>query len=124
LMVGHFLPPDRDPAGAFQWYRKALAPGSYLAVSHLASDLAPVNSAGIVETLRRHQIEVFPRTRAEVSALVLGDDFEWVAPEQFPLEPATPELVTTSRWRPDHGDSYPANPDEDGLYAGVARKPS
>ncbi|MFD1046393.1 DUF664 domain-containing protein [Kibdelosporangium lantanae] len=49
-------------------------------------------------------------TLAEVLELV--GDFELVPPG----------LVTTSRWRPDEMDDIPDDPQDDALYAGVARK--
>jgi len=61
--------------------------------------------------MRSTQNNVFPRTRAQV--LDLFGDFELVEPE----------LVTTSQWHPDYSVAPAVDPQEDGLYAGVAIKP-
>jgi hypothetical protein len=87
-----------------------LAPGSYLALTHLTDDFESVRGDKIIETMKNTQNNVFPRTRAEV--LDLFGDFELVEPG----------LVTTSRWRPDEMDDVPADEELDGLYAGVGRK--
>jgi hypothetical protein len=111
ITIGHYLPPERDPFGAFRTYRGVLASGSFIALTHLTNDFQNVDAGGIVETMKSTQNHVFPRSRAEVLELV--GDFELVSPG----------LVTTSRWRPDEMDDVPEDPQDDGLYAGVARKP-
>jgi hypothetical protein len=110
VAIGHYLPPDRDPFGAFRQYRAALAPGSHLALTHFTDDFGSMRGDEIIETMKSTQNNVFPRTKAEVLELI--GDFELVPPG----------LVTTSRWRPDEMDDVPDDPHEDGVYAGVARK--
>src|SRR5579863_9773615 len=41
LAILHFIPDGDDPAGIVATLARALAPGSYLAISHLTGDLAP-----------------------------------------------------------------------------------
>ncbi|MBB5896899.1 SAM-dependent methyltransferase [Kutzneria kofuensis] len=110
VTIGHYLPPATDPVGVFARYRDAVAPGSHLALSHLTDDFAGLHGDAIVETMRSTQNNVFPRTRARV--LELFGDFALVAPG----------LVTTSGWRPDDSTAAAVDPEEDGLYAGVAVK--
>lgn len=111
ITIGHYLPPDCDPAGVFARYRDAIAPGSHLALTHLTDDFTSVHGDEIIETMKSTQNHVFPRTREQV--LELFGDFELVEPG----------LVTTSGWRPDHGIAPAVDPERDGLYAGVAVKP-
>ena len=109
VTLGHYLPPQSRPVEVFAQYRDAIAPGSYLALTHLTDDFESVNGAEIVETMRATRDNVFPRTRDEV--LAMFDGFELVEPG----------LTTTSQWRPESGITV-IDPAEDGLYAGVARR--
>ena len=109
VTLGHYLPPRSRPAQIFAGYRDAVAPGSYLVLTHLTDDFDSVNGDEIVDTMRATQDNVFPRTRAEV--LAMFDGFELVEPG----------LTTTSLWRPEPGIAV-ADPAEDGLYAGVGRR--
>ena len=109
VTLGHYLSPQSRPLEVFAAYRDAIAPGSYLALTHLTNDFESVNGEEIVETMRATRDNVFPRTRSEV--LAMFDGFELVEPG----------LTTTSQWRPELGISA-VNPVEDGLYAGVGRK--
>jgi hypothetical protein len=111
LTVGvlHFVPPELDPAAVVAGYREAVAPGSYLALSHFTADLQPVEMAGIVAVMRRSSNPVYPRTHAEVTALL--DGFELVEPGVVPLP----------RWRPEDG-ACDEDADRAGIFAGVGRK--
>ena len=109
ITIGHHIGPDRDPIGVFARYRAALAPGSYLAITHATLDLATERSEA-AEKVATQQISIFPRSRAEV--LELFGEFELVEPG----------LVTTSQWHPDRGDDVAKDPSMDAFYAGVARK--
>ncbi len=111
ITIGHYLS-DADGAGeVFAAYRDALAPGSWLAITRLTDDFAGVDAEAMARSSDEITRDVLhPRSKDEVPALF--GDFELVPPG----------LVTTSQWRPDPS-STPA-PDQDGMYAGVARKPS
>jgi hypothetical protein len=41
LAIAHFLPDSDDPAGIVAALAGAMAPGSYVAISHLTADFAP-----------------------------------------------------------------------------------
>jgi hypothetical protein len=109
VTLGHYLPPQSHPVEMFARYRAAIAPGSFLALTHLTDDFESVNGAEIVATMKATRDNVYPRSRAEVQAMF--DGFELVAPG----------LTTTSQWRPEPGITV-VDPAEDGLYAGVARR--
>jgi hypothetical protein len=97
--------PDEIVAGLMD----ALPSGSYLAISHPASDIHP----GQAEAQRRYNERVSTpqtlRTRAEVSRFFEG------------LDLVPPGLVYVHTWRPGPDDIVP--PDGVSAYGGVARKP-
>jgi hypothetical protein len=79
VKILHFVPDEDDPASIIAEYRKMMAPGSYLAVSH-ASDVGRPDQVGPLTELYRHTAAPLTmRTRLEVEGL-LGA-FELVAPE-------------------------------------------
>ncbi|EOD64873.1 SAM-dependent methyltransferase [Amycolatopsis vancoresmycina] len=106
ITLGHYLPEVR---GVFAAYRDALAPGSYLALTHLTNDFAVLNDPRVAETMRSTQDHIYPRSRDEV--LALFDGFELVEPG----------LTTSANWRPDRLAAV-VDPEEDGLYAGIGVK--
>jgi trans-aconitate methyltransferase len=107
LAILHFLPDTVDPASVVTTLAGTLAPGSYLAVSHLTADFAPeqvTTAARAYNTLA--PVPVNPRTHAQVTALLGG----------HPL--VAPGVVKVTQWRPDTGMQSHGPAD---LYAGVAR---
>jgi hypothetical protein len=111
VTLGHYIPPEADPAGMFGRYRDAVAPGSYLALTHLTDDFEAVHGDEIIETMRSTRDNVFPRSREQVLELFAGFDL------------VDPGMVTTSYWRPGPGVTVAIDPEDDGLYAAVGRKP-
>jgi len=110
LAVMHFLPGADDPAGIVAALAGALAPGSFVAISHLTADLAPGPvSAGVSAYNTAVPTAVIPRSHAQVSALFGG----------LPLVP--PGVVPLAEWRPPitgPGGQAPCD-----MYAGLARVP-
>jgi hypothetical protein len=106
--VLHFFSPGEDPAGIVRQLMTPLAPGSYLAITHLARDVA---GDALAETFRRLNAEmaesVILRTRDEVAAL-FGN-----------LELTEPGLVQLPQWHPDP-DAPPPGPLP--MWCGLARK--
>lgn len=111
LMVAvlHFVPDDDNPQAAIARYREALAPGSYLAVSHGSWDGVSQEGQESGEQVnaiyRRTDSPLVLRTGAEVAAFFTG------------LEVVDPGVVPLSEWRPDSDDAYIS------AYAGIGRKP-
>jgi trans-aconitate methyltransferase len=109
LATLQFIPDADDPYGIVKHLMSKTAPGSYLAISHPASDL---DSEKAAEVARRYNELVTGtltlRTREEASRFF--DDLEL-------LEPG---VVTPSQWRPEAGIGafLPGT-----MWAGVARKP-
>lgn len=92
IMAGvfHFVSHDKNAPAIIAHYRDALAPGSYLALSHFTADISPNEMAEVVEVMKRSTDPIHPRTRAEIHELFTG--FELVEPG----------VVGTAQWRPDH----------------------
>ncbi|HEX5119012.1 MAG TPA: SAM-dependent methyltransferase [Pseudonocardiaceae bacterium] len=105
----HFVPDSDDPAGVVGAYRDAVAPGSYLALSHATS-----YSRQDVESVRAAYSQtanpVTARTKPQIERFFDGYEL---------LEPG---LVFTQQWRPDHPSDVGDDPENSGLYAGVGRK--
>jgi SAM-dependent methyltransferase len=104
----HFIPDEDDPSGIMAELRDALAPGSYLALTHASADGVPDVVAKVVEVYKRTSAPGTPRTREQVTGL-FGD---------FAL--VEPGLVWAPLWRPER----PVSREEAvrvWFYAGVAR---
>ena len=110
LAVMHFLPDADDPASVVAALAGPLAPGSFVAISHLTADFAPGPvSAGVSAYNAAVPTAVIPRSHTRVSALFGG----------LPLVP--PGVVPLAEWRPPivgPGGRAPCD-----MYAGMARVP-
>src|SRR5207247_8759302 len=101
----HFLADDAYPAESVAEFTRALAPGSYLFISHLTADLDPGQVGAAVEAYNAAVPGgVIPRSHAEVTALFGG----------LPLVP--PGVVPLTEWRPTSATGPAACAD---LYAGI-----
>jgi SAM-dependent methyltransferase len=111
VAVLHFVSDEDDPAGIVTAFRDALAPGSYLVLSHVSNDnLADKSVAGHVKKLYENSSEqVTARGAGEIARFFDGFDL---------LEPG---LVPTVEWRPVRGER-PVGVIDYGM-GGVARKP-
>ena len=99
---------EHDPYAIVATLMDALPTGSYLALSHPASDIDAEAMAKMADVLNKMMAEkVTFRDRAAVSEFFAG------------LEPVEPGLVQASKWRPD-SEMEAASPAA--LWAGVARK--
>jgi S-adenosyl methyltransferase len=102
------VPDEDDPAGIVKRLMGAVPAGSYLAISHPASDIDVVGIRNLASRLHDlMSMELRFRSRAEVAALFDG------------LELVEPGLVRVPEWRPD-SDADAANPAT--VWGGVARK--
>ena len=108
LAVLHFIPTPDGPAGIVAALARVLAPGSFLAISHLTADFAPEAVSGAVDAYNKVvPTPVTARTHAEVTELFAG----------LPL--VAPAVVPVSEWRPDAIVRQVVD-----LYGGVARVPA
>jgi hypothetical protein len=102
------IPDEDDPAGIVKRLMDAVPAGSYLAISHPASDIDVVGIRNLASRLSEFMpMELRFRSRAEVAALFDG------------LDLVEPGLVRAPQWRPD-SDADAANPAT--VWGGVARK--
>jgi hypothetical protein len=105
LAILHFLGEEDYPAGVVAGLAGGLAPGSYVALSHLTADFAPEQVSAAADAYNDlASAQVQPRTHAQVSGLLDG----------LPL--LAPGVVPATEWRPEAG-TMPLPCD---LYAGVA----
>jgi len=104
------IPDQDDPGAIIGRLMDAVPPGSYLAISQIASDVA---ADEVAEGVQRYNAQaaapVAARTRAEVCGFFAG------------LELLEPGVVQVHRWRPGTGD--PGSGRNLAIYAGVGRKP-
>lgn len=116
LMVGVllFIGPEDDPGRLVSTYRQVLAPGSFLAISHLADEHAPAELREQVATLvaayGQANEHVYVRTGDEITAW-FGD-----------MELLEPGVTFLPDWRP-HDPSERDDPARTLGYGGVARQP-
>ena len=115
--VLHFVADSDDPWGLVTRYTEALAPGSYLALSHVTADNVPERGVQTGLSVYQQATEsIYLRPKAEVERFFTGLDL--VPP--WPGEP--PRLAFMGEW----GAEDPGLADSDGSrwgYAGVARLP-
>jgi SAM-dependent methyltransferase len=111
VAVLHLFPDDQDPFGIVAHLRDALAPGSYLAITHTTSQTRPDMAARIAEEFARLRVTtpLVPRSRQEI--LRFFDGFDLVEPG----------LVFPTLWRPAASEAEP-DPGAEWMYAGVGRK--
>jgi hypothetical protein len=102
LSVLHFVADEKDPAGLVAELRDAMAPGSYLALGHLASDRE--GAGDVAQLFDRAALAMFPRSRAQIEEYF--DGFDLVEPGLVPIE----------RWHPDGRLGWTLS------YGGVGRK--
>jgi hypothetical protein len=88
LGILHCLPDEDDPFGIVARLVDAVAPDSYLAISHLASDIDDQATQAMSEYNSGPCDPVYPRTAAEVSRFLDG------------LDLVDPGLVQVHQWCP------------------------
>ena len=103
----HFFSDADDPRGLIGQLLAPLAPGSYLAISHLASDVHADEMSETFKGLSARMAEnVTLRSHDEVAALLAG------------LDLVEPGVVQTAQWRPDPGAAVITSQ----VWIGVGRK--
>jgi hypothetical protein len=104
-----FIPDDADPWVIVARIMAAVPSGSYLVISHPASDIQAAAMAGMAQ--RVNQLiaqQVKPRSKEEVSGFFVG------------LDLVPPGVIRCPEWRPDS----PADASgKSTMWGGVARKP-
>jgi hypothetical protein len=108
-MILHVIPDSDDPWAVVGRVMDALPSGSYLAVSHLGSELLGQESKqGFDDIVRRQaQQQYIGRSREQVARFFDGMDL------------VEPGLVRVEEWRPDPGDGETGR---SALWCAVGRK--
>jgi hypothetical protein len=108
IAVLHLVGDEDDPYGIVTSLMNAVPPGSYLALSHVASDIEPEKMAEMGKRLNRllSQKGTY-RSKADVERLFEG------------LEMVEPGVVPIPQWRP---DSETAAQTPAAMWGGVGRK--
>ena len=104
----HNIPDQDDPAGLVARYLDALAPGSYLTISHVTGDFAPAKQDAVTAESGKRGATFVGRTKDAIGLMFNGSEL------------VEPGLVQISYWRPDGGEPDP-NADRVWGYCGVAR---
>jgi hypothetical protein len=108
--VLHFIPDSDDPAKIISTLRAAMAPGSYLAISHACLDTDP-GFAATRESAYTSRVagQLSMRTSEEIAGLFEG----------FTI--IDPGVVWLPLWRPGPGDDVPEDPEKYWCRAAVGR---
>jgi len=109
VAVLHFLPDAEDPASLVALLRDALAPGSYLVISHGTTDDQPRHVAGAMAHYDQTTAPFQPRGYPDVLRFFDGFDL---------IEPG---LVRVHRWRPQNPEDI-AQAGVIAAYGAVGRK--
>jgi hypothetical protein len=112
-LVLHFVADDEDPWRIVATLRDALAPGSYLVLSHVTYESKPVQ-AQATETVYNRSVSTDIHMRSRADILRFFDGFDLV----------DPGLVYITQWRPDSPADTTADPGQFWSLVGVGRKPS
>jgi S-adenosyl methyltransferase len=115
VAVAHFVSDEEDPWGIVHRYMDALAPGSYLALSHITADRQSKSTVDAIDELYKHATSrIHMRSKDQVERFFTGMD---LVP---PYEGAGPSVTFVGEW----GADDHAAADSDGSrwsYCGVAR---
>jgi hypothetical protein len=110
LMVAvlHFLHDDTGPHAAVARYVDAMAPGSYLVLSHIAAENTDEQSQAR-NLYQKDAVPIIGRTREQLATFFTG------------MEILEPGIVWTPQWHPEESDDV-AEPERSKGFAGVGRK--
>jgi hypothetical protein len=108
VSVLHFLDDDAGPYDAVARYVRAMAPGSYLVLSHIAAEDS-VEQSQARNLYQKDAVPIVGRTHEQFAAFFAG------------MEIVEPGIVWTPQWRPETTDEIP-NPERSKGLAAVGRK--
>lgn len=108
VAVLHFIDDKADPYRIVAHFRDAMAPGSYLVITHVTADTRPDNAAGAAEVYKKTRHPATLRTRSEIEHLFDGTDL------------IDPGMVFVPEWRPD--TETDVTPEEVWALGGIGRK--
>ena len=107
LAILQLVPDDAEAQRIVEALAARLAPGSYIAISHMTADFAPESVMSATRAYNDLAPDpVTPRTKAQLTAFFGGREL------------VKPGVVSVSRWRPDAADDDQELVD---LYGAIAR---
>jgi len=110
MAVLQFVPDVDDPYGLVRRLMAVVPGGSYLVISHPASDIQAAAMAGMATRLNQVMAQqVKPRSKAEVTAFFDG------------LDLVEPGVIRCPEWRPDRPEDAAG---KSTMWGGVAEKPA
>jgi hypothetical protein len=110
-MVLHFISDAEDPWAIVATLRDALAPGSFIVLSHVENESRP-EKAQAAEKVYKRSVATSVRLRSRAEILRFFDGFELL----------DPGLVYIPQWRPDSPADVPDDPSTIWARVGVGRK--
>jgi SAM-dependent methyltransferase len=110
VAVLHFVSDSDDPAAIIAGYREAMAPGSFLTISHASQDGQPQKADSHQDLYRRTPTPMTMRSKPQVTELFAGFDV------------VEPGVVFLPLWRPASLDDVDENPQRFTGLAAVGRK--
>jgi SAM-dependent methyltransferase len=110
VAVLHCIADADNPEQIVATLRDALAPGSFLVISHACSDAIP-DLAPALETAYKSKVAAQGRTRTGAEITRFFDGFTLI----------DPGLVWLPQWRPDHPEDVPEHPEQYWFLSGVGR---
>ncbi|MFI8977064.1 SAM-dependent methyltransferase [Nocardia asteroides] len=111
IAVLHLVADEDDPAGKVAALRDAVAPGSFIAISHLTSELRPEDAGKLGEhAATETRVGIQFRTKDEIAAMFEGWGLE------------SPGVVELPLWRPESERDQHEKPGRSLGLGGVARK--
>jgi hypothetical protein len=109
MAVLQFIPDDDDPHGIVRRLMAAVPAGSFVVISHPASDLQAAAMAGMARKLNELMAQrVKPRSKEQVTSFFDG------------LDLVEPGVIRCPEWRPDRPQDAAG---KSTMWGGVARKP-
>lgn len=114
LMVAvlHFVHDVEDPGGIIAEYRDAIAPGSYLGITHASLEgISPGRAGKAAEAYTQHVADFHLRGRTQIAHFFDGMDL---------LDPG---IVYLTQWHPHTPEDTGRDPAWTSTFAGLARKP-
>jgi hypothetical protein len=111
VAVLHFVPDADDPAKIVAGYREAMAPGSFLVMSHASQDGQPDKAEEHQDLYRRTPTPMSMRSKPVVTGLFEGFDL------------VDPGVVFLPLWRPESLEDVDEHPERYTGLAAVGRKP-
>jgi SAM-dependent methyltransferase len=110
IAVLHLLTDDDRPGEVVAGIRGAIAPGSYVVISHLSSAQRPDDAAQLsAHAAQRTRVPIFFRSKEQITGFFDG------------LSLVEPGVVELPSWRPDAGDMSHERPGRSLGMAGVGR---